>query len=70
MIKLSVEELLTLNSLKVQAEALVRFERSEPYYFSMQDYLILKKLLEGFHSSSIKIRLRAPKVPRKSVPQS
>ena len=69
MIKLSVEELLTLNALKTQAEALVRFERSEPYYFTMQDYLILKKLLEGFHSSNIKIRLRAPKVARKPSPQ-
>lgn len=65
--KLTVEEILILNSLKTQAEALVRFEKSEPYYFTMQDYCTLKKVLEGFASANVKIRLRASRVKKASA---
>lgn len=68
MMTLTVEEVLTLNTLKLKAECVAKFEATEPHTFSLQEYLVLKKVLDGFNTSAVKVRLRAPK--RKKAPRN
>jgi hypothetical protein len=65
--QLTVQELMILHGLKVTAESMVKLERSEPYHFSLDDYSILTKVLEGFNKSQIKVRLRKPKMKREAI---
>ena len=62
MMQLTVQELMVLHGLKVTAEAMCKLERAEPYYFSVEDYAILSKVLDGFKQCQIKVRLRKPKI--------
>lgn len=61
MMELTVEEVLILNTLKLKAECVAKFETTETHLFSIQEYLVLKKVLDGFNTSAVKVRLRAPK---------
>ena len=59
--QLTVQELMVLATLKGQAESRVKFETQEGYQFTFEDFAVLSKVLEGFSSSQIKVRLRKPR---------
>lgn len=66
--QLTVQELMVLATLKGNAEAALKFQKPEGHFFSVEEYTVLGKVLEGFSSSQIKVRLRKPR--RQSQPKT
>lgn len=59
--QLTVQELMVLATLKGNAESALKFQKPDGHQFSVEEYTVLAKVLEGFSSSQIKVRLRKPK---------
>lgn len=65
MIHLTVKEVVRLVCMKNAAETAMKLEAKNPYEFSIDDLSALTKVCESFNESKVKVRLRAPKTPRK-----